>query len=135
MEPPRRNAVGVIVGRIGEGMIAEEDLSLYKLTDDHKEAVNEVLGFYRVYHSMRYVRNRLVFSIKEELHPSLLKEINHAFADIINEGEFTQGGPLKEEKDEPELAEYQRLIFHFNRRSLGRLRQLIDCINRGSVEP
>jgi hypothetical protein len=25
------------------------------------------------------------------------------------------------------------LIFQFNRRSLGRLRQLIDCINRGAV--
>jgi hypothetical protein len=26
-----------------------------------------------------------------------------------------------------------RLIFHFNRRALGRLRQLIDAINRGSI--
>ena len=28
-----------------------------------------------------------------------------------------------------------RLVFRFNRRSLGRLRQLIDAINRGAVEP
>ena len=39
------------------------------------------------------------------------------------------------EKDEADIAHYPRLVFHFNRRSLGRLRLLIDAVNRGSVEP
>ena len=43
------------------------------------------------------------------------------------------GGPLPEERDEPLLASLPRLIFHFNRRNYGRLRQLIDCLNRGGV--
>jgi hypothetical protein len=30
---------------------------------------------------------------------------------------------------EPDLAHMPRLVFHFNRRSLGRLRMLIDAIN------
>jgi hypothetical protein len=34
------------------------------------------------------------------------------------------------EAPRPELAALTRLTFHFNRRSLGRLRQLIDAINR-----
>jgi hypothetical protein len=37
---------------------------------------------------------------------------------------------LAEERDEPELARLPRLVFEFNRRSFGRLRQLIDLINR-----
>ena len=45
-------------------------------------------------------------------------------------GRFVHGGPLPEEHDEPDLAALPRLIFHFNRRSFGRLRQLIDFINR-----
>ena len=40
-------------------------------------------------------------------------------------------GPLPEERDESDLAALPRLVFHFDRRSFGRLRQLIDCINRG----
>ena len=115
-----------------KGMISPDDLSLYKVTNSCEEAVEEVLSFFRVFHSMRYVRNELVFRLQEELHPSLLADINREFADILLDGEFTQGEALEQE-DEPELADLPRLIFHFNRRSLGRLRKLVDVINRGSV--
>lgn len=117
------------------GMISPEDLSLYKLTDNVAEAVAEILQFYRVYHSMRYVKNRLVLRLVEAPAPQLLDEINQRFGDIVNGGEFTVDGPLPEEKDEPEWAALPRLVFRFNRRSLGRLRQLIDALNRGRCEP
>ena len=48
---------------LDRGMIGEEDLSLYRLTDRVEEAVEEILRFYRVYHSMRYVRSNLVFRL------------------------------------------------------------------------
>ncbi|HTU24160.1 MAG TPA: hypothetical protein VMF30_02105, partial [Pirellulales bacterium] len=50
-------------------------------------------------------------------------------------GEFAQGAALPEEKEETDQAAHARLIFRFNRRSLGRLRQLIDVINRGELLP
>jgi hypothetical protein len=114
-------------------MIGEEDLSLYRLTDRVDEAVEEILGFYRVYHSMRYVHADLVFRLQRPLSTARLAEINDRFADILSDGQFTQGGPLSEEKDEPELAALPRLIFHFDRRSFGRLRRLIDLVNRGET--
>ncbi len=117
------------------GMISPDDLSLYKLTDSVEEAVAEILQFFRVYHSMRYVKNKLVFRLKETPHPMLLEAINQSFTDIINGGDFAISGALPEEKDEPDLADMPRLVFRFNRRSLGRLRQLIDALNRGSVVP
>ncbi|MBI3837006.1 MAG: LOG family protein [Planctomycetia bacterium] len=120
---------------LGAGMISPEDLALYKLTDSVDVAVQEILKFFKVYHGMRYVKHKLVFRLKEPISQELLAAINVEFADIINGGEFTLGGPLGEEKDEPDLAAFPRLIFRFNRRSLGRLRLLIDAINRGSVEP
>lgn len=124
----------VISELLGQGMISPEDLSLFKLTDNCQEAVDEIMDFYRVYHSMRYVRDRLVFRLKEPLRPALLEDINRSFTDILAKGEFVARGPLKFERDEPDLQDLPRLVFHFNRRSLGRLRQLIDCINRGKVE-
>jgi uncharacterized protein (TIGR00730 family) len=120
---------------LGEGMISPDDLSLYKLTDKVDEAVTEILQFFKVYHSMRYVRNKLVFRLKQAPSDELLSDINANFNDILNGGEFVVSGPLSEEKDEPDLAELPRLVFRFNRRSLGRLRQLIDVLNRGSVSP
>jgi hypothetical protein len=114
---------------LGERMIAPEDLALYKITDRLEEAVAEILRFYRVYHSMRYVRNRLIFRLKEAPGEGQLASINLEFADILSAGRFEITGPLPEERDEPTLAHLSRLVFRFNRRSLGRLRQLIDVLN------
>src|SRR5436190_10485633 len=47
------------------GLISPNDLHLFKLTSDIDEAVEEVLGFYRVYHSMRYVHRDLVLRLQK----------------------------------------------------------------------
>ena len=116
---------------LARGMIDPDDLSLYRLTDRVDGAVDEILGFYRVYHSMRYVHAKLVLRLQTRPTPPLLERIGDQFSDLLAQGRFAVGGPLAEEKDEPELAELPRLIFQFNRRSFGRLRQLIDLINAG----
>ena len=66
---------------------------------------------------------------------SLLAGIHERFGSIVHDGKFVVGGPLAEEQDEPALEKLPRLILRFNRRNLGRLRQLIDCLNRGRLEP
>jgi hypothetical protein len=55
--------------------------------------------------------------------------IQEQFSDLLSEGTFLQRGALPEELDEPALSELPRLVFSFNRRSAGRLRQLIDHLN------
>ena len=119
---------------LGEGMIAPEDLNLYKVTDNCQEAVGECLQFFSVYHSQRYCKKLLVLRLNEKLSNEMLDHINANFGDILESGSFNQSGPLEEESNEPELDELSRLVFHFNRRNLGRLRQLIDLINRGSID-
>jgi uncharacterized protein (TIGR00730 family) len=118
-----------------DGMISRQDLSLYKLTDGLMTAVDEILRFYRVYHSMRYVRRKLVLRLLQPISSELLAEINCEFRDIVNQGDLVLRDALPEEKDEPDLAGLPRLAFHFNRRSLGRLRQLVDCLNAGNLNP
>jgi hypothetical protein len=65
---------------------------------------------------------------------AFLDAINTEYADILTSGDFAVSGPLSGE-DEPGLTELPRLVFRFNRRSLGRLRQLVDALNRGSIAP
>ncbi|MGA2798329.1 MAG: TIGR00730 family Rossman fold protein [Thermoguttaceae bacterium] len=114
---------------LAKEMISQEDLSLYKLTDNADQAVAEILQFYRVYHSLRYVRSNLVMRLQRRPGEALLESINTNFADILLEGRFQVGPALAEEQDDPDLADLPRLIFQFNRRNYGRLRQLIDSIN------
>jgi uncharacterized protein (TIGR00730 family) len=119
---------------LNRGMIGPEDLSLYHLTDRVEDAVDEILKFYRVYHSMRYVRTHLVFRLQQPLDEEQLETLNERFRDILLGGQFRLSDPLPEEREEKHLAELPRLVFQFNRHDFGRLRQLIDCINEGTKE-
>ena len=113
--------------------ISPDDLALYKLTDDCDEAVDEILTFFRVYHSMRYVKNQLVLRLSKKPDPDLPSALTDRYGDILVDGAFELCDALPDEKDEPDLADLPRLTFQFNRRDHGRLRQLIDDINRGHV--
>ncbi len=82
---------------------------------------------------MRYVRSKLVLRLQKAPSEALLAEINREFRDILLEDEIRLSEALPEE-NEPELAELPRLVMRFNRRGLGRLRQLIDRLNRAPNE-
>ncbi|MGA2069198.1 MAG: LOG family protein [Thermoguttaceae bacterium] len=114
-----------------KGMVSPEDECLYRLTDSVDEAIAEIVGFYRVYHSMRYVHGKLVLRLHRQPGEELLRTIHAQFSDILAAGGFNPSSPLPEEKDETALAGLPRLVFHFNRQSYGRLRQLIDRLNQG----
>jgi uncharacterized protein (TIGR00730 family) len=116
---------------LDRGMISPPDMALFKVTDSVDEAAAEVLGFYRVYHSMRYVNGDLVLRLQHALSESLLRRVRTEFADIVEgSGTFEQGPALPAEVNDAHVAELPRLRFRFDRRSLGRLRMLIDTINR-----
>jgi uncharacterized protein (TIGR00730 family) len=110
-------------------LISPEDVHLYLVTDNLDEAVQEVLRFYRNYHSMRYVRDMLVLRVMHNPSDAQLAQLNSEFADIIVSGQIELTGPLPDEDNEPELKDMGRLVMHFNRKNLGRLRQLINRIN------
>ncbi|QVL33317.1 TIGR00730 family Rossman fold protein [Telmatocola sphagniphila] len=115
---------------LAKKMISPADLSLYSVTDDVNEAVREIQTFYRVYHSMRYVRGELVLRLKQSISPSTLEDIRAEYADICPSGNFELTKALPAEANEPALADLPRLKFKFDRRAHGRLRQLINHINR-----
>ncbi len=109
-------------------LISPADMSLFRCFNSVEEAVAEILRFYSVYHSMRYVRRKLVLRLNREPGDELLARLNHEFGDIVA-GKITRSGPLPQESDDPHLADLPRLVFQFNRRDIGRLRQMVDVIN------
>ena len=115
---------------LDRGLIAEEDLALYRITDSAEVAAEEIVDFYRNFHSSRFVGKRLVLRLRHAPNSADLQAIRGSFADILAEGTFDITEALPEEADEDTLADLPRLVFQFNRRNLGRLRQLIDTLNR-----
>jgi len=117
------------------GLISPADLALFKVTDSMEEAIREVLGFYRVYHSMRYVAGDLLLRLKHAPSAELLDRIRTEFHDIVVGGTFEMTKALPAEANDVAVRELPRLRFRFDRKSLGRLRMLVDVINRETVVP
>lgn len=112
------------------GFIDPDDLRLFRITDNVDEAVAEILGFYANYHSVRTVKDELVIRLQRAPDEAGLEHIRRHFADLALDGQFRVSTPLEAEADEPSLAHLPRLVFRFNRRDQGRLRMLIDWLNR-----
>lgn len=110
-------------------LINEEDLSLFKIVNSAEAAVEEIAKFYRRYHSIRFVGRLMAMRLNYPISGKHLEQIQTQFSDLLSEGQFELRAALEEELDEPALAKLPRLVFPFNRRSAGRLRQLIDYVN------
>ncbi len=110
------------------GLISEEDLNLYTITDNLDVALEKINRFYLVYHSSRYVKNKLIIRLKSDLSDECIGQLNDQFKDIITQGKIEKTSALSEEIGD-ESFELPRLMLHFNQRHLGRLYQLIEMIN------
>jgi uncharacterized protein (TIGR00730 family) len=115
------------------GYIGAEDFHFFKIVPNVQEAVAEIVGFYRVYQSSRWVGEQLVIRLARKLSAKSIADLNREFADVLQSGEIVQGKALRVEKNEPKIWDLPRLILTPNRRSFGRFRQLIDAINASEL--
>ncbi|MDR2463056.1 MAG: TIGR00730 family Rossman fold protein [Verrucomicrobiales bacterium] len=114
-----------------DGVISKDDFKLLKFTDNLAEARQEVLNFYYNFHSYRYVGDELVIRLQREVPPGAIRRLEVDFADILDApNSIRPGNALPEEINEPELAGLPRLRLKFDRRTHGRLRELIDRLNQ-----
>ncbi|WP_305044065.1 TIGR00730 family Rossman fold protein [Geoalkalibacter sp.] len=112
------------------GLISGEDFALFTITRDPLEAVQNIVDFYRVYHSSRFVGDTLVIRLNKPLSPEQIETLRSEFSEILVPGTpITQGGAFPEERDQPDLLHLPRLLLKFNRRNFGLLKAFIRRIN------
>jgi hypothetical protein len=111
------------------GLISQDDLHLYQITDKAEQAVKWITRFYRNFCSSRYVRELLVIRLRRTPPESALDALNEDFADIISGPVIRVTPPLPEEREDPDFVDLPRIAFGFNRRDYGRLRLMIDRLN------
>ena len=114
------------------GLVSPTDLSLFEFVQSVDEGVDRINRFYRRYHSFRYINDRFVIRMHSPLPDGTCAQLEETFRDILVEGGriYQSNEPFPEEGDEPEAAYLDRLVVNFNRQDFGRLRQLIDEINK-----
>jgi uncharacterized protein (TIGR00730 family) len=122
---------GFVVGEVAKrNLINPDDAYLYLITDDVCEAVAEILGFYRNYHSLRWVGERLVMRLLAAPTRSEVAALSEEFAPICLQGGIELlPGPLPAEAREDDHPGLPRVVLSFDRQSYAQLRRLIDALN------
>lgn len=111
------------------GLVDADDQVLFRVTADVDHAADEILGFYRNYHSLRWVGDLLVLRVRYLPGPAALQQLNQDFADILAGGTIRPTKALAPERADRDHEELPRLALRFDRFHYGRLRQLIDALN------
>ncbi len=122
------------------GLINRDDTHLYRITDSVDVACATIAQFYRVYHSCRYVDDRLLLRLTTDVTDAVLADLNVTFRDILVRGHIEKVAAGSAVLGEDVTNGLPCLLLHFNQRDLGRLYQLIDAINcadtlRANVPP
>ncbi len=110
-------------------LIDAADLGLYRITDSAHEAVAEIIGFYRNYHSIRFFDAVLHVRMQRPPSTSQLETLNESFGDLCVTGGIVEAPPHLDEGTEGDELGLHRLALHFDKRHWSRLRALIDMVN------
>jgi uncharacterized protein (TIGR00730 family) len=111
-------------------LIDPGDDALYKITERVEDAAVEILGFYRNYHSVRWVGDTLVIRLEAKPTPEEVDQLSTDFADAMSGPIRLLERPLPAERRTEDFPDLARVALRFDRVSYARLRQLIDALNR-----
>ena len=114
-----------------KGYISKDDLQLFTYANTPKEAADYIEAFYRIYHSIRYIKDLTVLRLQHPLSDGDLSRLKKQFKDILIGGYVENSGPLAEELENDEYPYLPRLVAKFNRKDYGRLCEMIHTINSG----
>ncbi|HLF70439.1 MAG TPA: TIGR00730 family Rossman fold protein [Actinomycetota bacterium] len=113
---------------LSRGYIYESDMSLFRHTDSVEVALQEIERFFRVYHSQRYVKGRLILRLKLMPSDDQISDMSERYSDML-------AGPIEKAEASPaevrdqDVPHLPRLALDFDRSHIGRLRMLIDDLN------
>ncbi len=111
------------------GYVSADDVSLFKVANSVEEAADEVLGFYRNYHSCRWVGDLLVLRLQVLPSAAELRELNRRFADIVVSGSIRPVSPFPPERSGNDHLDLPRVALRFDKYHFARLRVLLDALN------
>lgn len=111
------------------GLISAEDLDLFHITSDVDDAIEHITGFYRLFHSIRYVGGRLVVRLHRELTDDQIAMLDEQFADIVAAGHIERTVASDAEIADDDALSLPRIQLRFVDNSYGRLHALIRSIN------
>ena len=113
---------------LGAGLVSPVDLDLVRITSSVDDAMAYIDGFYRVFHSMRYVDGRLVLRLERDVDDETLLRLNAEFADVLVDGVIERATATPAEIEDDDEVWRPRLVMSFDNWHFGRLHQLVRAL-------
>ena len=122
--------IGFITEKLSEGgFISNNDLSLLIRVNSIEQAVDEIVQFYRVYHSIRYVGDKTIIRLKKPLSSEDINSLNEKYSCILRSGEIEPSDALPAEQKDEAFLDLPRLVMDFNRHDFGVFHEMLRFLN------
>lgn len=114
---------------VARGLVDRDDFDLLTLARTPQEAADATARFYRNYHSLRLVGERLVLRLRRPIPEDALGALAREHGGVLAGGGFEARAALPAERSEPELADLPRLVFQARFDRAPALHRLIAYLN------
>ncbi len=113
----------------GGGYINPDDIDLADRTDDVAVAAGLITGFYRRYHSIRWVGTRLVIRTVTAVSDADLEDLNARFGHLCARGGIERSEPFSPERADDDHLDLPRMACTFDVHQMAGLHHLVRAIN------
>ncbi|MBI1362636.1 MAG: hypothetical protein GC134_01515 [Proteobacteria bacterium] len=117
-------------GLLDNKNISPEDLYLFRHFQNVADAADYIQNFYRRYHSLRYIGDKVVIRLNSPIPDKLLEQLAKEYHSFVGDFGIQRSGPLPEESDEPDLKHLPRLVLKANRNKPVDMYCLVRSLNR-----
>jgi len=115
---------------LDHGLISASDTSLYMITDNIDDAVNEITRFYANYDSIRFVDDILYIRVQRAIPDSQFLAIASQFASLAVDGVIKQTSATPAEIKDNDVPDLPRICLKYAAKGFADLRGLIDALNQ-----
>ncbi len=115
------------------GLVNEADLELFVVTDDVDEACEEIVGFYRNYHSIRWAGDQLIVRMRQAPSADQLEALNRSHGDLLVDGTIESVDASPAERSSHDHVELPRIGMTFDKFRQSGIHGVIREVNRWVV--
>ncbi|MFN8019564.1 MAG: TIGR00730 family Rossman fold protein [Acidimicrobiales bacterium] len=120
---------------VTRGLVADDDMARVLVTDSVPAAVAELTGFYRNYHSLRWVGTRLVLRLRATPTDAEVADLDERFAGLVRSGHVERIEATPPEVADGDHVELPRIALDLEPGKVGELHRLIRAANALASAP
>ena len=114
---------------VRNGLVSPQDLDLFLITDDVDAACEEIVGFYRNYHSIRWAGETLIIRMKKGPTEEQLALLNAAHAGLLVDGAIETSDPTPGERSSNDHVELDRVVMRYDKWQQSAIHRIIRDVN------